>query len=92
MKLLKSCSTISVTKLKKSLTVYVLFVNDSKIGTKYFANLYLRVCKAEKIVLKGGQPSTHFLCVLQAPYNIPGLVPTGFRCLRVLHRTTKYHS
>ena len=71
-KLQETCSKISVAKL-----------NGSKIGTKYFASLYVGVCKANKIGLKGGQPFTHFLCTLQEPYIVPGLVPTGFRCLRV---------
>ena len=83
MKLLKSCSTVSVAKLNESLTVYLLLVNGSKIGTKYSASFYVGVCKAYKIGLKGGQPSTHFLCTLLDPYIIPGLVPTGFRCHRV---------
>ena len=60
MKLLKSCPTISVAKLNESLTVYLLVLNGSKIGTKYFTCLYIGVCKADKIGLKGGQPSKHF--------------------------------
>ena len=60
MKLLESCSTISVAKLKESLTVYLLLVNSSKIGTKYFASFYVAVCKADETGLKIGQPSTHF--------------------------------
>ena len=52
MKLLESCSTISVAKLNKSLTVYLLVVNGFKIGTKYFGSLYVGVCKADKIGLK----------------------------------------
>ena len=43
MKLLESCSIISVAKLKESLTVYLLVVNSSKIGTKYFASLCVGV-------------------------------------------------
>ena len=83
MKLLESCSIISVTKLNESLTVYLLLVYGSKIGTKYFASLYIGVCKTDKIRLKGGQPSTYFLCTLQEPYIIRGLILTAFRCLRV---------
>ena len=83
MKLLKSYSTVSVAKLNESLIVFLLVVNSSKIGTKYFASLYVGVCKADKIGLKSGQPSTHFLCTSQEPYIIPGLVATSFRCLRV---------
>ena len=60
LKLMESCSIISVTKLNKSLTVYLLLVNSSKIGTKFFASLYLGVCKADKIGLNSGQPSTHY--------------------------------
>ena len=56
MKLLESCSTISVAKLNECLTIYLLVVNDSKIGTKNFASLYVDVFKADKIGLKGGQP------------------------------------
>ena len=67
MKLLESCSTISLVKLSESLTVYLLSVSGSKIGTKYFASLYVGVCKADKIGLKDGQPLTHFLCTLQEP-------------------------
>ena len=52
--------------------MYLLVVNGSKIGTKYFTSLYVSVCKAYKIGLKGGQPSTHFPCTLQKPYIIPG--------------------
>ena len=54
MKLLESFSTISVVKLSESLTVYLLSVNGSKIDTKYFASLYVGVCKADKIGLNGG--------------------------------------
>ena len=54
MKLLESCSTISLVKLSESLTVYLLSVSGSKTGTKYFASLYVGVCKADKIGLNGG--------------------------------------
>ena len=67
MKLLESCSKILVAKLNESLTVYFLLVNGSKIGTKYFASLYVGVSKADKIGLKGGLSSIHFLCTLQEP-------------------------
>ena len=67
MKLLEPCSTISLAKLKENLIVYLFLVNGSKIGTKYFASLYVGVCKADKIGLKDGQPLTHFLCTLQEP-------------------------
>ena len=60
MKLLESCSTNSEAKLNESLTVYLLVVNGSNIGTKYFASLCVGVCKADKIGLKGGQPLIHF--------------------------------
>ena len=60
MRLLESYSTISVANLKESLTVYFSVVNNSKIDTKYFVSLYVGVCKADKIGLRGGQPSTHF--------------------------------
>ena len=60
MKLLDSCSTISVAKLNKPLSVYFFVVNGSKIGTKYFARLYVGVCKASKDGLKGEQPLTLF--------------------------------
>ena len=45
MKLLESCSTISVTKLSKSLTVYLLVVNGSKKDTKIFASFYVGAFK-----------------------------------------------
>ena len=82
-KLLESCSTISLAKLNKFLTLYLLVVNDSKRGTTYLASLDVGVCKANKIGLKGEQPPPHFLCTLQEPYIIPGLVHIGFRCPRV---------
>ena len=41
-------------KLGESLTVYLLVVNGSKLDTKNFAGLYVGVCKADKIALKGG--------------------------------------
>ena len=52
MKLLKSYSTVSVAQLNESLIVYLLVLSSSKIGTKYFASLYVGVCKADKIGLK----------------------------------------
>ena len=64
-------------------TVQSLRVNGSKLGTEYFTSLYVGVCKAYKIGLKDGQPSTHFLCTLHIPHIIPGRVRTGFRCFRV---------
>ena len=60
MKLLESCSTISVVELNESLTMHLFLINGSKIGNKYFSSLYVTVCKADKLGLKGGQPSTHF--------------------------------
>ena len=83
MTLLESWSTITVTKINKSLTVYLLVVNDSETGTKNFASLYVGVCKVGKFCLKGRHPSTHSACTLQGPYIIPGLVPTSFKCLHV---------
>ena len=64
------------------MTVYLLVVNGSKIGTKYFASLYVGVCKANQIGLKGVQ-HRHFLWALQEPYLIPALIPPGLRCLRI---------
>ena len=64
------------------MTVYLLVVNGSKIGTKYFASLYVGVCKANQISLKRAQ-HRHFLWALQEPYLIPALIPPGFRCLRI---------
>ena len=61
----------SVTKLSEPLTVSLLIVNDSKTGSKNFENLYVCttvricgspdgcLCKADKVSLKGEQPSTH---------------------------------
>ena len=60
MKLLQSSSTISVAKLNKHLTVYLLVINCSRIAPKNFTNLYIGVCKTDKIVPKIEQPSTHF--------------------------------
>ena len=37
-------------KLNISLTVYLLVVNGSKIGTKIFASLHAVFCKTDKIV------------------------------------------
>ena len=79
MKLLESCSAISVVKLNESLTVYLFLVYSSKIDTKYFASLYVGVCKADKIGLKGGQPLTHFFTIT----IVPSVVPTGSRCLHL---------
>ena len=42
------------------LTVYLLVINDSKVGTRYFESLYVGACKADKIGLNGGELSTHF--------------------------------
>ena len=83
MRLQESCSTISLAKLKKSLTAYLLVVNGYKIGTTKLATLYVCVYKADKTGWKGRQPSTHFIYTLQQPYIIPGPVPTNFRCLCV---------
>ena len=49
MKLLESWSAISVAKLNKSLTMYLLVVNASKIGTKTFAGFYV-FAKQAKLV------------------------------------------
>ena len=49
LKLLESCSATSVAKLNESLTAYLLLVNGSKIGTKFFARLHVRVSKVDKI-------------------------------------------
>ena len=76
-------SIISEAMLNESLIVSLLVVNVSKTGTKYSASLYAGVCKVDKIGLKDGQPSTYVLYISQVPYIIPGLVSTGFRCLRV---------
>ena len=58
----QSGSAISMAKLSKALTKYLLVVNDSKIGTKNFTDLYVCVCKADKIGQKDGQSPIHFLC------------------------------
>ena len=83
MKLPESWWTITVTKINKSLTVYLLVVNHSEIGPKNFGNLYVGVCKVGKFSLKGRHPSTHSACTLQEPYVIPSLVSTSFKFLRV---------
>ena len=83
MKLLESCSTILVANLNSTLTVYLVVDNGSKIGNKNFASVHVCACKADKIGMKGGKTSTHFLCTLKETYIIPGIVPTGFRRLCV---------
>ena len=65
-------------KFKQIFGVDFLVVHGFKIDTKNFGSSYVSVCKADKIVLKGRQPQTHFLCTLQVV--IPGLVPTAFTC------------
>ena len=70
MKLMESCSTVSVAKLNKCLIVYLLPTNCSKIDTEHFPSFYVSVCKADKIGLKGGHPSTYFSCTLHEPYII----------------------
>ena len=49
MKLLESWSKIPMAKLNKSLMVYLLVVNDSKIGTKNLSSLCVDVCKADEM-------------------------------------------
>ena len=49
MKLLESWSKIPMAKLNKSLMVYLLVVNDSKIGTKNLSTFYVDVCKADEM-------------------------------------------
>ena len=66
----------------KSLTVYLLVVNDSEIGTKNFASLYVDVCKADSICLKGRKSSTHFSCTLQELHS-PRPSSPGFNCFCV---------
>ena len=89
MKLLESCPTISVAKLNETLTVYLLLVNGSKISTKYFASLYVGVCKSDKIGMKGGQPLTHFLCTLQEPCITPHLSNQFHLLYNQLHTSLK---
>ena len=94
MKLLESCSTISMSELNESLTVYLLVINGFKIGTKNFASLYEGVCKADIIVLKDGQPSIALcfhsqLILLRELFQKNGY-PENFidRCFKMLlHRT-----
>ena len=70
MKLLETFSRVSVVKIKKSLLVYWLEVNGSKIGTKDLANLFVFVFKAD---IWSQQVSTHFLCTLKEPCIDPRL-------------------
>ena len=81
--LLQSCSKNLVEQLNKFLIVYLAVVDCSRIATKNFTNLYVGVCKTNKMVLKANQSLTNFLWTLQEPYIIPGIVPTGFKCLFV---------
>ena len=60
MKLLESCSTISVANLNKSLIVYLLAVDSSKIRTKNFKSFNVGASKVDRIVLKDGQSSSQF--------------------------------
>ena len=63
--------------------MYYFLVKGSNIGTKNLARLYVGVCKADRIGLNGGQPSTSCLCTLQSPYIVPDLVLTGFIDFRI---------
>ena len=53
-----SCSHISSENWNESLTVYSFLVKGFNMGTKNLARLYVGVCKADKIGLNEGQPST----------------------------------
>ena len=86
MKLLESCSTISVVRLSESLTVYLLLVNGSKLGTEYFASLHVGVCKVGKIGLKGGQPSTYFFMHFTRTRNYSRLCCHWFQMLSCFFR------
>ena len=52
------------------------------------------VCKADKVGLNGGNPSTSCLCTLQSSYITHGLAPTGFIDLQtsfeILVKSTKF--
>ena len=50
MKLLESCSKVSAANIKRSLTLCLLAVNDSKIATNCFESSYVGVCKQIKLV------------------------------------------
>ena len=71
-----SCSTTASAKANESFTVHSLLVADFKIGTRNFANLYVRVLISDEIGQKGRQLLIS-LWTLQSPFIIPGLVPTG---------------
>ena len=94
MKLLESCTTISMSELNESLTVYLLVINGFKIGTKNFASLYEGVCEADIIVPKDGQPSIalcfHSQLILLRELFQKNSYPENFidRCFKMLlHRT-----
>ena len=53
------------------------------MGAENLARLYVGVSKAHDLDRNGGQPSTCYLCTLQFPYIIPGLVPTCFTNLHI---------
>ena len=78
-----SCSHIPSANWNDSLTVYSFLVKRFNMGTKNFPKLYVGVCKADKIGRNEGQASTCYVCTLEFPYIIPGLVPTGFMNLRI---------
>ena len=66
----------------KSLTVYLLVVNDSEIGTKNFASLYVDVCKADIIRLKG-RKSFFFFMHFTRTIHSPRPSSPGFNCFCV---------
>ena len=73
----ESCSQIFSAK-SESLSVYSFLVKIFNIGTKNLEKLYVGVCKADRIGLNVGQPSTTYKFTLQNTYIVPGLFPTGF--------------
>ena len=76
------CSQISFTKWSESFTVYLFLLNVFNVGFNLIywtlAWLYVRVCKADRIGLNGGQSSTSCFYTLKSPYIVPSIVPTGF--------------
>ena len=78
-----SCSQIASAKWNHFLTVYLLLVEGSNIGTKILARWLVLVCKADRSDLNAGQLFTSFLCTLQSPYIVSGPIATVFKDLHI---------
>ena len=61
-----SCSQITSAKWNHFLTVYLLLVEGSNIGTKILARWLVRVCKVDRIGLNAGQLFISFYVLYKA--------------------------